>query len=559
MGYSKLTYEEFVSAPEVFGAVPPKWADAIAARGYPGICAVDFYGNIFGEDLEDARDSAEAYCVGEYAGIAIECVKVLDKDGNPVLDKRGHAKQRGLRTTITKGNFELYDLIDRSDNFCMVAPVSYAGKVRTNANARYLYAFCIEVDYIEPRAGLSELFYSWERDTMPVPKPTYIVCSGRGLHLYYVFERPLPLWKNVFESLAAAKRHLTPMLWTKYITTAYEEIEYESVNQAFRCVGTRTKDGSYALAFAIGDKVSVEYMNKFLPEDSKIVCIYKSECSLAEAKERYPKWYERRIEKGEPRGRWYRHKPIYYSWKEKILRGAVVGRRYNCLENLCSLAAQCRIPPEEVEKDCWEVAERFERLTNDDQNHFTAHDVRCALKTYYGAEEQAFRRRIEYIARKTGIPLQANKRNGRTREKHLERARAVQEIDFPDGQWRNKDGRPKGSGTAFAKVKAWRIAHPRGKKSDCVRDTGLSKPTVYKWWNWEAHELEQIMKEMGVDSLDQIPHISDRPKIGEMKPFDWNNIPPEKMVSVREAKKRGVPLGCPLVKKRRNEDENNQA
>lgn len=31
-------------------------------------------------------------------------------------------------------------------------------------------------------------------------------------------------------------------------------------------------------------------------------------------------------------------------------------------------------------------------------------------------------------------------------------------------------------------VQKWRLEHPNGKKSDCIRDTGLTKPTVYKWW-----------------------------------------------------------------------------
>lgn len=28
----------------------------------------------------------------------------------------------------------------------------------------------------------------------------------------------------------------------------------------------------------------------------------------------------------------------------------------------------------------------------------------------------------------------------------------------------------------------WRLEHPEGKKADCIRDTGLDKKTVYKWW-----------------------------------------------------------------------------
>ena len=34
-----------------------------------------------------------------------------------------------------------------------------------------------------------------------------------------------------------------------------------------------------------------------------------------------------------------------------------------------------------------------------------------------------------------------------------------------------------------AQVQEWRAAHPGGSKADCIRDTGLTKPTVYKWWD----------------------------------------------------------------------------
>ena len=31
-------------------------------------------------------------------------------------------------------------------------------------------------------------------------------------------------------------------------------------------------------------------------------------------------------------------------------------------------------------------------------------------------------------------------------------------------------------------VQNWRRNNPKGTKADCIRETGLSKPTVYKWW-----------------------------------------------------------------------------
>lgn len=504
MGSCRLTYEDMMSHPEVWGKELPKWATELAEKGYKGVCAVDFYSDIFGDDLEEER-LPDDYKRGEYAGIAIEKVKKTDDKGNLVLDNKNRPRYIGRRYTITKGNMKLYNLIDSSDNFCMIAPISYAGRVRKNDNARYMYALCIEVDHIKPKTGLQELIYSWVRDFLAVPEPTYIVCSGAGLHLYFVFERPIPLWRNVFEQLTEVKKYFTPILWSQYISLASDAIQYESINQPFRCVGTRTKAGSYALAFKVGKKITIEQLNSFLPKELKLNCVYKSKHTLDEAKRLYPEWYQRRIEQGQERGCYNRHKPIYYNWIDKILKGAVVGKRYNCLENLCSLAVQCNIEPEQVEADCRRIAERFERLTDSDDNHFTEYDVLCALKTYHTASEQAYRRKIEYIAKKTGIPLTPNKRNGRKQIVHLMGARALQQInDQVNGtNWREGNGRPKESGTKAQQVFEYRAAHLEARKIDCIRDTGLSKPTVYKWWNWQP-EHEKTVDEMTDEEYEQL-------------------------------------------------------
>lgn len=504
MGSCRLTYEDMMSHPEVWGKELPKWATELAEKGYKGVCAVDFYSDIFGDDLEEER-LPDDYKRGEYAGIAIEKVKKTDDKGNLVLDNKNRPRYIGRRYTITKGNMKLYNLIDSSDNFCMIAPISYAGRVRKNDNARYMYALCIEVDHIKPKTGLQELIYSWVRDFLAVPEPTYIVCSGAGLHLYFVFERPIPLWRNVFEQLTEVKKYFTPILWSQYISLASDAIQYESINQPFRCVGTRTKAGSYALAFKVGKKITIEQLNSFLPKELKLNCVYKSKHTLDEAKRLYPEWYQRRIEQGQERGCYNRHKPIYYNWIDKILKGAVVGKRYNCLENLCSLAVQCNIEPEQVEADCRRIAEHFERLTNSDDNHFTEYDVLCALKTYHTASEQAYRRKIEYIAKKTGIPLTPNKRNGRKQIVHLMGARALQQINdqVNSTNWREGNGRPKESGTKAQQVFDYRAAHPDAKKIDCERETKLSRHTVLKWWNWQP-EHEKTVDEMTDEEYEQL-------------------------------------------------------
>ena len=343
LGYSKLTYEEYIENPEVYlarGILAPKWANELYGKGYKGVCAIDFYDDIFGGDLEEHR-MPEDYRTGEYAAIAIEQVKQV-KDGKRTI--------KGRRITVTQDQEELYDLIEESENFCMIAPISYAGRSRKSENARYLYALVIEVDGIKPKSGLTELIYSWNRRVATMPQPTYIVCSGNGVHLYFVFERPVPLFKNIYEQLTQAKRAWTRVFWSSYVSELSKSVQYESLNQPFRCVGTITKnERSYAMAFRTGEKVTLEYLNsRMMADNLQLTVIYKSNLPRQKAKELYPEWYRRRIEEGQPRGHWTRYQPIYYNWIEKVLSGAKVGHRYNCLENLCSLAVQCNIEPEQV-------------------------------------------------------------------------------------------------------------------------------------------------------------------------------------------------------------------
>ena len=474
VGYIKLKYDDYKNNIDYWleqeGVTLPLWADKISKKGGVPICALNFYDDIFGDDLEEHR-LPEDYQSGEYGGIALERI--------PINDSK---KYKGKRYTITRGNEELYNLIDSSKNFCMIAPVSYIGKHRTNKNARYLYALVIEIDDIEPKNGIDELFYSWRREHFTMPKPTYIVCSGSGVHLYFVFERPIPLFQNIFEQLTEAKKYFTTSFWNKYVTNSYQKIQYESINQPFRCVGTVSKNGSaYAMAFKTGEKVTIEYLNKFLPENKQMNAIYKSKISLKEAMERYPKWYQNRIIEGKERGHWNRYDGIYYNWIEKVKdreKGAVVGHRYHCLENLCSLAVQCNIAPEQVEKDCRELAEFLEELTEKEDNHFTEYDILCALRTYHNADEGAYRRKIEYISNKTGILLTPNKRNGRKQKDHVVVMNKMKEVKKLLGEDIN-EGRPDKQKI----VQEWRKEHPDGKKADCIHDTGLDKKTVYKWWD----------------------------------------------------------------------------
>ncbi len=270
------------------------------------------------------------------------------------------------------------------------------------------------------------------------------------------------------------------------------------------------------MAFETGEKWTIEKLNELLPEDLQLSVIYKSNLTLEEAKERYPDWYKRRIEQKQSRGVWQRYPGIYHNWKQKMMskdNGAVVGRRYNCLENLCSLAIQCGISPEEVEKDCREMAAYLETLTVDENNHFTEYDIISALSTYYRGGEGAYRRKREFIANKTGIKLPENKRNGRNQAEHVKRMTVLRDLDYPDGIWRNKDGRP----SKAEQVTEWRATHPKGSPKQCIEETGISKNTVYKWWN--STERTDDMSNKKSNHLDYVINVDGKEVLVETEDY----------------------------------------
>ena len=208
----------------------------------------------------------------------------------------------------------------------------------------------------------------------------------------------------------------------------------------------------------------------------------KSRLSLAEAKEKYPDWYERRIVKKERRGRWTVKRDLYDWWLHRIGDEIRVGHRFYGIMTLAIYAKKCGISEDELRRDAFSLLKPYDDMSVEDINRFTKDDVVCALEMF-NEDYVTFPR--DDIAKLTGLIMPVNKRNWRKQSIHLQGARAIQEInDKANGtNWREGNGRPIGSGTAQNRVYEWRQQHPGGRKADCHRDTGLDPKTIRKWWD----------------------------------------------------------------------------
>lgn len=445
---------------------------------YDEVTPKEFYRAIFPESEFQEKG---VYQKGRYNGIIVSVTSQKKKDGTPLVK----------RYTVTD-DLEAVEQVCQTDDFCLMSPISYAGKNRSADNARFLYAITVDLDHIRMKdgspIGLRNLIERHIDAVGRVPKPTYIVSSGTGVHLYYVLDHAVALYKNTVEQLQAFKYDLTKLIWHGTICDIESErdIQQEGIFQGFRVPGTITKTGTRARAFLIGDPVTMEYLNSFVShpvtEFSR-----KQGMTLAEAKEKYPEWYERRVVRKESKGVWHISRNLYDWWKRTILQGATVGHRYNCIMLLAIYAKKCSfydaeknpdpVTREELERDAFQLMDHMESLTVDENNHFTNDEVLKAIQCFDDKWVTYSRRVTEY---KSGIVIPANKRNYQKQTDHLEEARAIRDIRSRrrGESWDAHNGRK----SKEKVVHEWIINNPGKRKADCIRDTGLSKPTVYKYW-----------------------------------------------------------------------------
>lgn len=398
--------------------------------------------------------------------------------------------------------------------FVVTTPATYVGRRRFKSNARYLYALAFDLDEV----GVSELSEVIHQQTIGMtPQANIIVNSGDGIHLYYILAKPMPLYPKVYETLTAIKKALTRLIWNKATSRTGEDnqVQIQPIIQPFRVPGSKSKHGDVVTAWHNADaplhtieslnrfasKPTLKYLNSGVSqEEAKALdkgSYSTNRLTKARAKELYPEWYQRRIVEGAPRKTWSVHRGLYDWWKNMLWENekVAVGHRYHCIMFLAVYAKKCNVPFEELKRDALKLVPRMEALTGNTGRHFSVQDALDALKAYKDSSETYPRQLIED---RTGLRIDPNKRNYQKQTDHLEVARAIRDVKTKQRgmkSWDENNGRPKGSivlaedSPQYAKVQEWRRNNPQSKnKSLCARETGLSRPTVRKWWQspWDT-------------------------------------------------------------------------
>ena len=127
---------------------------------YDELTPTDFYRSIFPAGELEQRGQQEK---GKYNAIAVELLPQEDKE----------TKANALRHIITD-DLEMIEQLQQSNNFIIISPISYAGRSRKAANARFIYALAIDFDGITEEHYLIDLFHQMKIEYLPQPTFIYL-------------------------------------------------------------------------------------------------------------------------------------------------------------------------------------------------------------------------------------------------------------------------------------------------------------------------------------------------------------------------------------------------
>lgn len=421
------------------------------------------------------------------------------------------AQKKNLRRRVMLNDCWARDYVEfvERNPMTLCSGLTYRRRSNKLEHAQRMNALIFDLDGV----GLKEirnLFLRFGKDAKKIrtlPMPTFLVLSGTGLHVYYVFREPVDLYPNIKIQFKSLKYDLTFRMWEYKATSQCKAIQYQSINQGFRMVGsTNAKYGVPLVAFRTGERVTIDDINPYAKLENRVDLnrpFQPSKITLEAAKEKYPEWYQRVVVEGNKRkkkwdiaGKVNGSDPyaLYHWWLRQIgnIKG---GHRYFYLMCLVIYAVKCDVPKAKLREDLHAAFEALREVEH--VNPLTEVDIRSAMEAY---DREFYNFTIADIEKLTDVRIERNKRNGRKRADHVRLMNFVREEINGNKNWRNKNGRPSAEQT----VAAYRAEHPEDSVTEVARALGISRTTVYKWWDAEPddgyefdEENPEIVEEVG--------------------------------------------------------------
>lgn len=412
---------------------------------------------------------------------------------NPLVYYRNDGSKSGHYRILFDDTFEDTLKEAQQADFSLLNGITYFGRRNVQEHASKMYAMIFDLDGVTDKT--LNAFLSGATVGNAYPVPNYIALSGHGVHLYYLFDEPVPLYPYIKIQLKELKYALTDRIWNRYTSTE-ENVQHQGINQGFRALGAKTKaDAAMPVVrqFRLNTHpFSLSQLCEYVPDEHRIdesKLWRETQYTLEQAKKKFPEWYEKVVVNGDKTPKYWdiagkvngdNPYALYDWWKRQILAGASYGHRYFAIMALAIYGIKNDKSYEEVRDDAFNLVPFLNSINPDET--FTVDDCEVALECY-DARYKTFP--IKDIEKITGIPIPRNKRNGRKKEKHIKIVNEMRKFKrdvLEEDEYKNS-GRPKGSGIKYEQVAAYRAEHPEASVTEVARALNISRPTVYKWWD----------------------------------------------------------------------------
>lgn len=348
-------------------------------------------------------------------------------------------------------------------NDVLLGGCTYFNNWISKRSAKDIYAFIIDMDNVYSGTLLNALQNDWKTaNDEPLPMPTYIVNSGTGLHLYFVLEEPIPNYHVTTENLDKLYRALAIQQTTKRV---YLHKQVQWFGQDFRMAGGLNKYGWTNTVFRVGEKWNIDELGKQVG--------LKDIHFIRYGEKRTKKPTNNKGNRKKPNRQGWRSNRAFYDYTLKNCRDKTKeGNRYTSMCALSVIAWKCNVPQEELENDLLSLLPDYNKGAT---RQIKEKEIYSAMKMY---NPKAMLTQRESLENWQGWEYKPIKRNGRKQATHLKIARSTLAIMNED------EGKAlQGRKAKLEIVYQWRMENPNGTKAECIKATGLSKPTVYKWWN----------------------------------------------------------------------------
>lgn len=479
--------------------------------------AREVYSFVFQENYLQVSDELDTKN-GKGNAIRLDVVKkwFVDEQGNKEI------RTIGVQSVVTEDLINLLvfskkvkenDVVFSNTNLN-----SYFGNRRLIKNLDKIFGLIVEIDGVITEAQVNNFLDIVESGTVPIPN--FIVNSGHGFHLYYVFEKTINVHEKIYDIYPVINNILNEVkriLWLPMVSNV--EPEKLNINQGYTVIGTKNRKNKDLIveAYEVSKiRCTLEYLRGFIDKedddpDFDISFPKRSKYTKEEAKRLFPEWAIKKFpeEFSEEERENIRKKATksvnkqgvdkdfkkanekVYNWFLQLINdmdNVHHGNRYKCMYALAVYGVKCGISQDVVKEDLLVLIKKYNNIESkhyDEKYTLDIKDVENALMAY--KQKKAYLYTFDWIMEFTEInykPKTKRREKPLEQSEHLKFARKKLDKKYPNGSWRGNS-----SVQAKEKIAKFINGNPDATIEKCINETGLSQSCVYKYWKYLRKEL----------------------------------------------------------------------